>query len=383
MNRFKELKKALRQALPPAPDEASAPGAQAPSASAEDKPWKRQVAAAVAAAGLTGADGQPLKPAQALKALKAGQAGRGGMAAGGKNGKGLGLKALKGTGAAGLIAAALGGGTAVAAPPPAFVPATPPGGATEETVVYKQTAKGPLEMHVFVPTTPVPAGGRPCMVFFHGGSWKRGSSNQFRAFSAMLAQHGIVGMSAEYRLLDGDERQIPYEPMQDARSAMRWVRHNAARFGCDLNRIGAGGGSAGAHLALMTAFNAPGIDDPKDNLSIDPRPAALICFNGPTNFDDFESAVPVAERRKYSPFWLVDKSLPPTLLLHGTNDRVVPYKSVVAFRDKAVQLGAHDVRLVTFDGRGHGFFNKGKGQPGDWERSASEMLTFLHGIGWA
>jgi acetyl esterase/lipase len=293
-----------------------------------------------------------------------------------------GLKGLKGQGAAGLLAAAALGTPAVgdAGPRAADVPVPPPAGVVEQSVVYKQTARGPLELHMYLPATPPPPGGRPCMVFFHGGSWRRGSSNQFRAFSAMLAQHGVVGMSAEYRLMDGDERQIPYEAMQDARSAMRYVRKYASKYGCDLGRIGAGGGSAGAHLAMMTAVKAP-VDDPHDDLSVDPRPAALICFNGPTNFDAFEAPVPIEERRKYSPYYLVDRTFPPTLMLHGTHDKVIPYAQTVAFRDKVNAMGGN-VKLVTFEGRGHGFFNKGKGQPGDWERSSNEMIAFLHGLGW-
>jgi acetyl esterase/lipase len=306
-------------------------------------------------------------------------------AGGGGMGGGKGMKAFKGKGAAGMLlaAAAMGSsGVADAGPRggPVLVPVLPPGGVVEETVIYKQTTRGPLELHVYLPVAPPPPGGRACMVFFHGGGWKRGSPNQFRAFSAVLAQHGVVGMSAEYRLMEGDDRLIPTEAIEDARSVLRYVRKYATRFGCDASRIGAGGGSAGGHLAMMTAIKSP-VEDPHDDLSIDPKPAALIVLNGPTNFDEYPSPVPVEERRKFAAFYQVDKSFPPTLMLHGTNDRVIPYAQVAAFRDKAVQLGVN-VKLVPFEGRGHGFFNKGKGQPGDWERASNEMLAFLHGLGW-
>ena len=65
----------------------------------------------------------------------------------------------------------------------------------------------------------------------------------------------------------------------------------------------------------------------------------------------------------------------------GTSDVGTPYGQAVAFRDKAVQLGVN-VKLVPFEGRGHGFFNKGRGQPGDWDRASNEMLSFLRGLGW-
>jgi acetyl esterase/lipase len=219
------------------------------------------------------------------------------------------------------------------------------------------------------------------MVFFHGGGWRRGSTRQFMAFSTLLAQRGVIGMSAEYRLLQEDDGAIPIDAVQDARSALRWVRSNAARLGCDTGRIGAGGGSAGGHLAMMTAMKSA-VDDPKDDLAVDPRPEALVLFNAPVNFDDYPSPVPIAERRKLAPYYLVDATLPPTLMMQGTRDQTVSYKQAVAFRDKAKELGAKDVTLIPFEGRKHGFFNKGKGEPGDFDASATDMMDFLHRLGW-
>ncbi len=327
----------------------------------------------------------------------------GGSQAGPGGGKGLGKGPGKGQGkskglglglggggrrnAAGMLLAAAAMGSAAMAEAGTVGPTgqpnvlPPAGGFTEETVVYKQTTRGDLQLHVMRPTGTAPAGGRPCMVFFHGGGWRRGSSNQFRAFGAMLAQHGIVGMSADYRLLETEERLIPVDAIEDARSAMRFVRKNAARFGCDVARIGAGGGSAGAHLAMMTAVKSP-VDDAHDDLTVDPRPAALILLNGPVNFDEYPSPVSVEERRRFAPYYLLDGTFPPTLMMHGTADKVVPYRQVVEFHDKAKKLGVPNFYLVPFEGRGHGFFNKGKGQPGDWDRAAHEMLVFLHGLGW-
>jgi acetyl esterase/lipase len=278
-------------------------------------------------------------------------------------------KGPRGPKAASMILAAAVGGHANAA------------GVTHETVVYKTTDRGPLRIEVYKPAGVAPASGRPCMVFFHGGGWRRGSTRQFMAFSTLLAQRGVIGMSAEYRLLQEDDGAIPIDAVEDARSALRWVRSNAARLGCDAGRIGAGGGSAGGHLALMTAMKGA-VDDPKDDLAVDPRPEALVLFNAPVNFDDYPSPVPIAERRKLAPYYLVDATLPPTLMMQGTRDQTVSYKQAVAFRDKAKELGAKDVTLIPFEGRKHGFFNKGKGEPGDFDASASDMMDFLHRLGW-
>jgi acetyl esterase/lipase len=266
----------------------------------------------------------------------------------------------------------------IVASPPAPVPRP---SISEETVVYKQTSRRALHMTLVRPAGIDPASGRACVLFFHGGAWRRGTSQQFLPYCRLLAEHGIVGGSAEYRLLEREDDQIPVEAVIDARSAMRWLRANAAEFGIDPGRIGAAGGSSGAHLAAMTAMKSP-VDDIADDLSIDPCPAALVLMNPPCDFDAFASSVPIAERRLYSPQHLMDASLPPTLILHGTADRVIPFGQIVAFQLRAHQVGVRRLKVVPFDGRGHGFFNRGKGEPGDYMRIAVEIGNFLGGLGW-
>jgi len=254
------------------------------------------------------------------------------------------------------------------------------GATTQESVVYKTTPRGDLAIDIVRPAGSAPAAPRPCVVFFHGGGWKRGQAHQFVAYSQVLAQRGVIGLNVEYRLMQ-EGQMIPVEAVEDARSAMRYVRRNAARLGCDPARIGAGGGSSGGHLALMTAVKSP-VEDAHDDLAIDPRPALLLLFNAPMNFDDYPSPVPLAERRRFSPYYLIDASFPPTLMQHGTADKVVPFRQVAQFRDKLATLGVNTLKVVPFEGRGHGFFNRGKGQPGDFDRAAGEMVSFLQQQGW-
>jgi acetyl esterase/lipase len=275
------------------------------------------------------------------------------------------------------------------APPPAVVapvvdapPVIPPRRSIGvESVIYKQTNARALHMTIVRPAGTDPAPGRPCVLFFHGGGWRRGTPQQFLPYCTLLAQRGVVGMTAEYRLLEGVNDEVPVHAVADARSAMRWVRVNAGRFGVDPARIAAGGGSSGAHLAVMAAMNSP-VDDAADDLSIDPRPAALILLNPPCNFDAYASSVPITQRRLYSPFHLLDDSLPPTLMLHGTADRVIPFSQITEFQLRARSVGARQLKVVPFEGRGHGFFNRGKGEPGDFMRSAVEIGHFLGGLGW-
>ncbi len=65
----------------------------------------------------------------------------------------------------------------------------------------------------------------------------------------------------------------PKECVADGKSAVRYLRVNAARLGLDPNRIAAGGGSAGGHVAAATG-TLPGLDDPADDTSVSSRPNA-------------------------------------------------------------------------------------------------------------
>lgn len=252
----------------------------------------------------------------------------------------------------------------------------------DERIVYKEPGGRPLALEVFRPAARKTAGPGPCAVLFHGGGFQRGKTSSVYPMAAALAAKGMTAMSVEYRLINR-ANGASEEPLLDAKSAMRWVRANAARLNCAPDRIAAGGRSAGGTLALLTAMKTE-FDDPKDDRSIDPAPNALVLFNPGVNLvDGHDGEGPLAFRQKVSPFHLLDQSkIPPTLLLHGTADKVSPYEEVVKFRDKAQRLGNNDVTLISFEGRGHGFFRKNKRDGEDFESSIGAMTDFFARIGW-
>jgi acetyl esterase len=237
-------------------------------------------------------------------------------------------------------------------------------------------------------------GRRPCVVFFHGGGWRNGSPKQFQAYAERLAEVGVIGITVQYRLMQENE-VLPIEAVQDARSALRYVRSQAAQLGCDAQRIAAGGGSSGGHLAVMTAVltrslgadgkpsAAPGgIDDPADDLAISPRPEALFLMNPPLNLERYDRPVPMEQRRRMSPTQLIDATLPPTWIFQGTADKVVPFVQVTEFRDRAKALGAGVVTIKSFPGKGHGFFNAKRGDGGDFEATVEVIVGGLKSLGW-
>ena len=133
-------------------------------------------------------------------------------------------------------------------------------GARAET--YKEIGDVKLQLHIFEPAAGAKTN-RPAIVFFFGGGWTGGSPAQFEQHCRYLADRGMVAITADYRV--GSRHQVkPTACVADAKSAMRWVRKNAARLGIDPQRVAAGGGSAGGHLAAAVA-TLPDFDEPGED----------------------------------------------------------------------------------------------------------------------
>jgi len=248
-----------------------------------------------------------------------------------------------------------------------------------ETVVYKQAGTQSLVLEIVSPQV-VPRGGLPCVVMFHGGAWRKGAPEQMMPMGEAFARQGVIGISAQYRLLEEGPIRLPMEAVEDARSAMRYVRKNAGKLGCDAGRIAAAGGSSGGHLAAMTAMKVD-IDAPADDRSVSPRPDALILLNAPLDLMTLRSRVPKVARQ-ISPLHLVDASLPPTIIFHGTGDNMVPFSQATSFQQQASRQGAKRVEVVQFDGRGHGFWNANRKRGVDFREVIGDSLSFLRSLDW-
>src|SRR5210317_2600573 len=122
----------------------------------------------------------------------------------------------------------------------------------DKAVVYKKVGQVELNIHVFNPPDYAASDKRPAIVFFFGGGWNGGSPSQFYPHCAYLASRGMVAMSAEYRVKTRHGTS-PRECVKDGKSALRWIRIHADDLGIDPNKLAAGGGSAGGHVAAATA----------------------------------------------------------------------------------------------------------------------------------
>jgi acetyl esterase/lipase len=277
-------------------------------------------------------------------------------------------------------------------PQPAKPSTYPPVLPGARVAVYKTVDDVELRVWIFEPDAPGPGERRPAIVFFFGGGWQRGNPAQFEAHCRYLAARGMVAMTADYRV-DTRHGVKPHTCVADAKSAVRWIRANAAHLSVDPDRIAAGGGSAGGHLAAATA-TLPAYDDPQDDRSISARPDALVLFNPalvlasiPGTFEMPRARiVKLADRlgvepASLSPYRHVTPDVPPAIIFHGTADATVPYETAALF---AEAMRDHDNRceLVGYQGCGHGFFNVGRDHNGPFVDTVHRMDGFLTSLGY-
>jgi acetyl esterase len=230
----------------------------------------------------------------------------------------------------------------------------------DERVVYKNGPGHRLELHVFHPasTSSRSPQATPALLFFHGGGWQGGDARQFYPQCRHFSQRGLTCISVSYRTASA-HGSSPFDAVQDARDAMRYVRRHASELGVLRHRIAAGGGSAGGHLAAALGVALP-LPDPGFDPTVSTRPDALLLYNPML---DLAPGMPdhhaVAENwRAVSPRHHIDPEVPPTLILSGSMDAEVSVATLNGFC-QAMHGAGRSCDLVIYPGASHGFFNPG------------------------
>lgn len=236
-----------------------------------------------------------------------------------------------------------------------------------QTYVYKKAKNIELKMDVWYPKTSKKE--YPAVFFAHGGGWVSGFRNQPNNVSwcKFLASNGFVAVSIDYRYgLENTMEDI----LSDYADALDYLRKNSRNLRIDRNRIILMGLSAGGHLALLyssyysyknnmkrmegikgvVAYYTP--SDLKDILSNDSKSlfakfATLTTLKGsPEKLEDIYEY--------YSPITWISEKMPPTLVVHGKNDVVVPFRSSVKLIKRLKEKGVKYLFLVHRTG-GHTF----------------------------
>ena len=188
----------------------------------------------------------------------------------------------------------------------------------------------------------------PLLVFIHGGAWKSGKRSDYLVYLVDFAKRGYVTASVSYRLLADSTYPACAE---DIRDAIKWFFRNGKKYGYDPDRIALIGGSAGGHLAMLGGYGWGETDEVSD--SIHHKIKAVVDIYGPADLTtEYARKHPLVTSfiaRSYedspglyseaSPVIYLDKNDPPTLILHGTSDRLVPVSQSDNLKSQLDSLG--------------------------------------------
>ncbi len=216
---------------------------------------------------------------------------------------------------------------------------------------YKQTDTWVGYFDFYAPdsaTMPVPV-----VINIHGGGWDHNQKEQEGGWKSFF-NCGMAIINMQYRL--SPEAPAP-AAVEDVQDMILYVFRHAGEMGIDTTRIILTGASAGGHLALMGAYTMPdkvfavidryGVTDVQDYMPLSSSPKRWI---GKEHLQD------TAFICEMSPLYHVSQHTPPTLIIHGDSDQVVPYRQSVWLCDS---LARHSIphKLFTVPGGGHGRFS--------------------------
>lgn len=242
-------------------------------------------------------------------------------------------------------------------------------------VVYRHKLGVALTMDVFKPEKPNGIG----ILWMVSGGWVSDHNNISPDLAKPFTERGMT----VFQVVHGTQPRFTLpEIVEDIHRAVRFVRTNAATWGVDPNKLGISGGSAGGHLSLMMgAYGAPGPSDAKDVVDrASSRVQAVACLFPPTDFMNYgkegQAAMKFPMLRVYWPAFGVTekttdeelerlgqtlspingdlKNMPPTLIIHGDADPLVPIQQARRFISKLEEMKV-TCKLEVRPGKAHGW----------------------------
>jgi acetyl esterase/lipase len=209
----------------------------------------------------------------------------------------------------------------------------------------------------------------PAVVVIHGGGWMGGKRQDMTTVAKEAAARGYVSATISYRF--APMHRFPAQ-IEDAKCAVRYLRAHAKELNIDPQHIGALGGSAGAHLAMMLGAldSSDGMEGDGGNPEQPSKVQAVVSFVGPANlvmtdYTDTQTQIleaflggkpkdKVAECRRASPVTYINKGDAPMLCFFGTNDPLISYDQAFQITT-ALATAEVPGRVELILGAGHGW----------------------------
>lgn len=250
-------------------------------------------------------------------------------------------------------------------------------------ITYATVGKEKIQLDLVLPPGPGP---HPVVLCFHGGAWTAGSRKELTTPTVVipgvtpnptrevgilenLARRGYAAATVSYRL--APKAKFPAQ-IEDAKTAVRFLRANAKTYDLDPDRIAAMGFSAGGHLALLlgTTDSSAGFDGP-EHAGVSSKVQCVIDFFGPADMGLYAESQGLKESiltsllgkecqtdpkcvTRASPVEYVSKASAPTLFIHGTVDLVVPIVHSERMFKKMKEAGV-PVAMHKVPWKGHGW----------------------------
>jgi acetyl esterase/lipase len=250
----------------------------------------------------------------------------------------------------------------------------------DRDLIYGMYSGLALLMDVYHPSKPNGFG----VIYIFGSGWSapldygarplKNSAEGLNALAFPLVQAGYTVFAIDHRALP--RFHWPAE-IEDAQRAVRFVRYRAKQFGINPARIGAVGYSSGAHLAGLLGM-MPGTGNANDGDPVEQQSARVQCVIGAAMPSDLSSlgkvqqgmmvlaallgkpapsnpgttAAILKQLDEASPIHFAKAGAPPTLLIHGDADEVVPFEQSQQF-EKALEAAHVQTKLITIRGGTH------------------------------
>ncbi|MEN7973015.1 MAG: alpha/beta hydrolase [Verrucomicrobiota bacterium] len=214
-------------------------------------------------------------------------------------------------------------------------------------------------LDLYLPSDSNPDSALPCLVFIHGGGWRQGNKGVVRnlPMEEILAS-GYAVVSVNYELSSHTNLCWPRN-LDDCRQAVQYLQKKAGDYGLDPERFVLAGESAGGHLALMTAYTREASGPicgvvaffPVCDLTLKMKSFPTAYWGEPFMPESFADNPELYASG--SPVNHIESNVPPTLVFHGTADKVVELELHSKVLVERLTNAGVEAELVSLDGAGH------------------------------
>lgn len=244
-------------------------------------------------------------------------------------------------------------------------------------IVYAERSGEVQHLHVLIPKDfKAPGKQYPLVVFIQGSAWHRQEVFQHLPHLIRVCQQGIAVAMVEYR--PSEVAPFPAQA-QDAKTAIRFMRKNAAQFHIDPERIGVWGDSSGAHTAVMAGFTADAEPDTDLYAEVSSKVRCIVDWYGPMDISRMNDVPSMQDHiAPDSPegyligqknvlenpdavaltipmnYLRSDIETPPVLIMHGSRDQLVSFEQGCLLYHRLKELGKN-VRMYKLEGAYHAF----------------------------